>query len=92
MIPLNLMIIIYSPRFARLYKKLPDGVKDDAELAEETFRINPRDARLRVHKLNGRLSDYWSFSVNREYRIVFYYGNSKEDVFFDLIGNHDIYK
>ena len=86
------MIIIYSPRFARLYKKLPDGVKDDAELAEEIFRKNPQDNRLRVHKLNGRLSDYWSVSVNYEYRIVFYYGKSKEDVFFDLIGNHEIYK
>ena len=86
------MIIIYSPQFERRYKKLPENIKNEAELAEEIFKTNPRDARLRVHKLSGRLSDYWSFSVNYEYRIVFYYGISKEDVFFDLIGNHDIYK
>jgi addiction module RelE/StbE family toxin len=86
------MIIIYSPHFERLYKKLPDGVKDDAEIAERLFRNNPQDARLRVHKLSGRLLDYWSFSVGYEYRIVFHYGSIKEEVFFDLIGNHNIYK
>lgn len=86
------MTIIYSPHFERLYKRLPDDVKDDAEIAEEIFRKNPQDARLRTHKLGGRLSDYWSFSVNYEYRIIFYYGDSKEDIFFDSIGNHDIYR
>ncbi|UMX47946.1 MAG: type II toxin-antitoxin system mRNA interferase toxin, RelE/StbE family [Candidatus Nealsonbacteria bacterium DGGOD1a] len=86
------MIIIYSPHFERLYKKLSDDVKDDAELAEEIFRKNPQDARLHFHKLGGRLSDYWAFSVNYEYRIIFYYGDSKDDIFFDSIGNHDIYR
>ncbi|MCU0653550.1 MAG: type II toxin-antitoxin system mRNA interferase toxin, RelE/StbE family [Candidatus Pacebacteria bacterium] len=75
------MKIIYSPRFERAYKKLSDDVKDDAELAEGIFRKNPLDARLRTHKLSGRLSDYWSFSVDFEYRIIFYYGKSKEDIF-----------
>ncbi|HNR81306.1 MAG: type II toxin-antitoxin system mRNA interferase toxin, RelE/StbE family [Minisyncoccales bacterium] len=86
------MIIIYSPHFERLYRRLPGDVKDNAELAEEIFRNNPQDARLRVHKLSGRLSGYWAFSVNFEYRIIFYYGNSKEEIFFDSIGNHDIYR
>ncbi|MFA6376483.1 MAG: type II toxin-antitoxin system mRNA interferase toxin, RelE/StbE family [Candidatus Paceibacterota bacterium] len=86
------MRIIYSPRFERSYKKIPDSVKDDAELAEKIFRNNPQDARLRLHKLGGRLSDYWAFSVNFDYRIIFYYGDTKEDIFFDLIGNHDIYR
>lgn len=86
------MIIIYSPHFERPYRRLPGDVKDDAELAEEIFRNNPQDARLRVHKLSGRLSGYWAFSVNFEYRIIFYYGNSKEEIFFDSIGNHDIYR
>lgn len=86
------MIIIYSPHFERLYRKLTRSVKDDAETAEKIFRRNPQDGRLRVHKLGGRLSGYWSFSVNYEYRIVFHYGDNKEAVFFDLIGNHDIYR
>lgn len=86
------MIIIYSPRFERLYKKLPENIKEDAEIAEEIFRENPQDARLRVHKLAGRLSDYRAFSVNYEYRIIFHYGENKEIILFDSIGDHDIYK
>ena len=86
------MKIFYSPRFERLYKKLPDNIKDKAELAERLFRDNSQDTRLRVHKLCGKMSDCWSFSVDYEYRIVFHYGDSEENIFFDLIGNHDIYK
>ena len=86
------MKIFYSPRFARLFKKLPDNIKDKAELAERIFRNNPQSARLRVHKLGGRLEDCWSFSIDRDYRIVFRYGDGKTNIYFDLVGNHNIYK
>lgn len=86
------MKIIYSPRFARLYKKLPGNIKDKAETAEKIFRDNPQDARLHVHKLGGQLAGCWAFSIDNTYRIVFRYGGSKENIYFDLVGNHDIYK
>jgi len=86
------MKILYSPCFARLYKKLPENIKDKAEIAEKIFRNNPQDARLRVHRLSGRLAGCWAFSIDYNYRIVFRYGAGKENIYFDLVGDHDIYK
>jgi len=68
-------------------------MKDKAEFAEEIFRNNPQDTRLRIHKLSGQLAGCWSFSIDYEYRIVFHYDDdNKQKIFFDLIGNHNIYK
>ena len=46
---------------------------------------------LRIHKLHGPLSNYHSFSVNYQIRIIFKFEPGKEIVLFN-IGNHDIYK
>lgn len=46
------MEIIYSSKFAREYKKLPNSIKDVAEEQEKIFRENPFDPRLKTHKLN----------------------------------------
>lgn len=41
------MEIIYSPAFARDYKKLPEGVKRLAEKQELLFRKDPFDPKLK---------------------------------------------
>ena len=78
-------------RFAREYKGLPNKVKIAAENKEIIFRKNPFDKRLRAHKLSGRMSGFWSFSVDYKYRIIFEFA-SKEVVWFHLIGDHSIYQ
>lgn len=85
------MKIIYSSSFERAYKKLPSAVKTSAEKAEQVFRQDPFDPRLKTHKLKGRLKDFWSFSITQKYRIVFELG--KEGiVYFHLVGDHSIYQ
>ena len=87
------MEIIYTTRFERSYKKLPAAVKNDAEKRETIFRKNPFDHRLKTHKLKGRLSDFWSFSVNYKYRILFEFDEkSKSIVYFYDVGDHDVYQ
>jgi addiction module RelE/StbE family toxin len=85
-----IMEIDYLPKFARQYKKLPVAIRKKAKDKIELFRINPNDPRLRVHKLNGALGDYLSFTVDYNYRIIFKYVESKLARFYD-IGDHEIY-
>lgn len=85
------MKIIYSPQFRRKYKKLPFGVKKEAEIKEKIFRKNPFDEKLNTHKLHGRLKDFWAFSINKNYRLIFEFGK-KDAIYFHTIGDHRIYK
>ncbi len=80
------MKIIYSTQFARKYKKLPKEVKAAAEKAEVLFRKNPFNPELETHKLHGRLSLFWAFSINSDYRIIFEFGGDRDMVYFhDLL-------
>lgn len=85
------MNIYYSDRFAKDYKKLPNKIKDLAEVREKIFRQNPFDLRLNTHKLKGKLRVFYSFSVNYRYRIVFHFKSEKE-IIFDSIGTHEVYR
>jgi mRNA-degrading endonuclease YafQ of YafQ-DinJ toxin-antitoxin module len=85
------MKIIYTPEFRRLFKKLPKEVKLAAVEAEAVFRQNPRDPRLKLHKLNGRLAGKVSFSISFHARIIVRFAD-KDLVYFLSVGNHDIYK
>ncbi len=85
------MRIIYSPKFKREYKKLPLKIKLLAEKREAIFRANPFDSRLKTHKLAGRLQEFWSFSIDYKYRIIFEFAG-KDEVHFHSAGDHDIYQ
>lgn len=85
------MKISYSSKFEREYHKLPLSVKKIAEKKEKIFRINPFDSRLKTHKLKGRLKDFWSFSIDDKYRIIFEF-IGKHEVWFHSTGTHAIYK
>ena len=65
------MRIVYSKKFAREYKKLPEQLKILAEQKEKIFRGNPFNPRLKTHKLTGRLREFWAFSIDYQYRIIF---------------------
>lgn len=84
------MKILYLPKFAREYQKLPDRIKDLAEKKEKVFRDNPFDFRLKTHKLRGELKDFWSFSLNQKYRIIFDFQDT-DTIRFYSVGSHDIY-
>ena len=85
------MKIFYSPQFEREYQKLPDLLKRKAQAREKIFRANPFDARLKTHRLGGRLAGLWAFSIDYRYRIIF---DFKGDSFFifHAIGDHSLYR
>ncbi len=84
------MKIYYSSKFAREYKKLSLAIKKKAEKQEKIFRQNPFDSKLKTHKLSGPLKDFWAFSVDAKYRILFEFVDEKS-IWFHLVGDHSIY-
>lgn len=85
------MEIIYSSKFARGYKKLPNNIKDSAEEQETVFRKNPFDPALKTHKLKGKLNGFLSFSIGYKYRIIFEFSKDKNTAYFHSVGDHEIY-
>ena len=83
--------IHYTPHFLRSLQKLSPSVQKLAQEKEEWFRHNPFDPRLHTHPLKGKLAGAWAYSVNYEYRVLFRFLKSNEDIYYD-IDNHDIYR
>ncbi len=85
------MVISFSSSFRRAFKK---RVKGDADLEArfwqkvEQFTFDPFDPSLKTHKLSGKLKDLWSFSIEYDERVLFYFTDNGKAVFVD-IGNHD---
>jgi addiction module RelE/StbE family toxin len=84
------MEIFYSPQFRREYRKLPIEVKEKARKKEKIFRKNPLDSRLKTHKLKGRLDEFWAFSIDFRYRIIFKFQDNNR-VRFYVVGDHSLY-
>lgn len=84
------MKIYYSSKFAKEYKKLPTKIKVAAEKKEKIFRLDPFDARLKTHKLSGKLKDYYSFSIDFKHRIIFEFA-PEDTIWFHSVGTHGIY-
>ena len=83
---------IYPTRkFIKSFKKLPKNIQQLAIKKDKLFRYNIHHSSLKTHQLKGRLRDYWSYWVSREYRIVFKVVN-KNTVVYHEIGTHGIYK
>jgi mRNA-degrading endonuclease YafQ of YafQ-DinJ toxin-antitoxin module len=83
--------IVYSPFFIRKFNKLENGLQEDVFQRINLFKNRENHKMLEVHKLNGKFKEYFGFSVNYKFRIVFRY-ISKNEVLFTDIGDHDIYK
>ncbi|MEY2831571.1 MAG: hypothetical protein RLZZ574_829 [Cyanobacteriota bacterium] len=83
--------ISFSSSFLRVFKK---RIKGNTKLESrfwtkvEIFTNNPFDPSLRTHKLSGKLKDLWSFSVEYDERVLFYFTDDGNAIFID-IGNHD---
>lgn len=87
------MRIYYSSKFAKEYKRLPHKIKISAEKKEKIFRLDPFGQQLKTHRLTGRLKEYYSFSIDYQYRIIFeFVGKDRKIVWFHSVGTHEIYQ
>ena len=59
----------YVKRATKIAKKHPDLLRQYKKTLQ-LLEINPSHPSLRLHKLEGKLSDYYSVSINMTYRIT----------------------
>lgn len=82
--------IRYSSVYIKSFKKY-SAQRKTIDKKINIFMANPFEKSLRTHKLTGRLSGFWSFSINYHLRIIFYF-IAENVVGFVNIGTHGIYK
>jgi toxin HigB-1 len=83
--------IAFENSFKRSYRRRIAGNQDREKRFKQKlslFQNDPFETSLRTHKLSGRLNELWSFSVQYDLRIVFYFADENQVVFVD-IGTHD---
>lgn len=83
--------VSFSSLFRRAFRKRIKGNVDlEARFWQklEQFTGDPFDPSLKTHKLSGKLKELWSFSVDYDARVLFYFTEDGNAVFVD-IGSHD---
>lgn len=85
------MRVYPAKQFQKSFKKLPIDIQKTAIQKDQLFRNNPYSPQLKTHKLKGKLSKFYSYSVKYSYRIVFEFAD-KDTVIYQDIGTHEIYK
>ena len=78
----------YKKRVKKFFKKHPDLFKK-YEKVLLIMVTNPFHPSLRLHKLKGKLSDFYSISIDMEYRIVIDFIIEDEKIIPIDIGSHD---
>jgi mRNA-degrading endonuclease RelE of RelBE toxin-antitoxin system len=82
------MEIIYTETFEKLFAKLPKQIQQKAIRKIKLFEQNPFLPILHVEKLYTPLGDFWSFRIDRSYRVVFSFLKENKAVF-HFIGHHN---
>lgn len=72
------MTIRYAPEFERRFLNLPPEIRRKAERRENLFRQNPFHPSLETEKLKPKEKEYWSFRIDRTYRIIFRFSGMDE--------------
>lgn len=83
--------ISYSSTFKKAFKKKVQGKANISERflkRVQIFIVDPYHPSLKTHKLKGALSDLWSFSIDYDLRVIFYFV-TRDEVIFENIGTHD---
>lgn len=56
------------------------------------FQQNPYHKSLKTHKLRGKLKDYYSFSIDYHFRVLFKFTQKRKKAVFIDVGTHQIYR
>jgi mRNA-degrading endonuclease YafQ of YafQ-DinJ toxin-antitoxin module len=65
--------------------------KQDFGKKLKQFTLDPFDPSLKTHKLSGKLKEYWSFSVDYDARVLFYFTEDEKAVFVDIGSCDEVY-
>lgn len=89
------MEVSFSDSFKKAYRKRIKSTDTEKEFWTRLnlFIQDPFNPRLKTHKLSGKLKNLWSFTVENDVRIVFYFTKDKpkKAVFVDLGTHVEVY-
>jgi addiction module RelE/StbE family toxin len=86
--------VTWDHGFKKLYKKKiksNEGLRKRFWNSMGLFSRNPFDARLRTHKLTGKLEGLWAFSVDYDWRVIFKFLKEDEILLIDVGGHDEVY-
>ena len=78
----------YEKRAKKFIKKHPE-LSSQYEKTLKLLEINPSHPSLRLHKLEGQLSDLYSVSINISYRISLEFYISSDEIILINVGSHN---
>lgn len=82
----------YNRRARKFCKKHPEIINQYEKILT-LLEANPLHPSLRLHKLQGKLSDLYSVSINITYRISIFFVIAEDQIIPIDIGTHDeVYK
>lgn len=89
------MDVSFSKSFKKAFEKRirTTEMKVEFWIRVELFIKDPFDPKLRTHKLSGKLRNLWSFTIENDVRVVFFFTDDKpkKAVFVDLGSHNEVY-
>jgi addiction module RelE/StbE family toxin len=86
--------VTFSPTFKRAFRNRIKGNSDlQARFWQkmEQFQQDPFQPTLRTHKLSGKMKNTWSFSIEYDARVIFYFTDDGKAVFIDIGTHGEVY-
>lgn len=84
--------IRYKKEFLKRFKLLPSEIQERYAELELVFMENPFHPHLHTKGLHGKLRNFYSFRITRDYRVVFQFVSEEEIVMTTIGHRKDIYK
>ncbi|MDA3808392.1 MAG: plasmid stabilization protein [Thiomicrorhabdus sp.] len=78
----------YFKKLKKFIRKHPDALERYVKTIE-LLELDPFHPSLRLHKLQGKLNDYHSVSINMKYRVVIDFVFKEKEIIPIDIGTHD---
>ena len=81
------MTIRYIKKFKKQYKKLTPKLQQKTKASIALWARNPNDESLRLHKLSGKMSRFYSIDITGDLRAL--YEKVGDEVYlYQMVGTH----
>jgi len=86
------MLVRYSARFKKQFKKLPKSIHIKAHKRFALFMSDPTHPLLHNHKLKGVYSGYRSINITGDIRAIYYELDDDTNVFVRIGTHSELYE
>lgn len=85
--------VSFSSTFKKAFKRISKNKLTEQRFWDKTelFISDPFHPQLKTHRLSGKLKDLWSFSVEYDLRVIFYFENKARVIFIDIGTHNEVY-